>query len=142
MTFLRYRVADLPTRGAGAFCPTLVTTPHASSGGLELVAGAPGTMPIPAPKPAALAPFGLDPKTQGSNVSPDVITPAVYVASPDNMHPPVPVRHHNVLPIPARGWARSPGQAFRDPSRIGGRRVVPWPRSFQRWGSVTRTAGG
>lgn len=139
---LRYRVMDLPTRGLGAFTPTLVSTPHASSGGLELIAGAPGTIPIPAPKPAALPLFGLDPKTQGSNVSPNVITPAIYIAETANMHPPVPVRHNNELPVPARGWARSPGQAFRDPSKIGGRRVVPWPRTFQRWGSVGATPAG
>lgn len=142
MTFLRYRVADIPPRGAGAFCPTLVTTPHASSGGLEDIAGAPGTLPIRSPFPAGLPQFGLDPKTQGSHVAPDVILPAIYVASAANMGPQVPIRHHNVMPVPARGFIRSAGRAFRPPSRLGGRNVIPWPRTFQRWGSVGRTPAG
>lgn len=138
MTTLRYRVLDLPGRGVGAFSPGLVTTPAGSSHGEVVVGGAPGTMLVPSPKPAGGPPFGNDRKTQGSYVSPDVFTPDIYVPFADNMGPPMRIRSTNELPVPAIGYARAPGVSFR-PAHIGGRNVIPWPRSFQRWGSRTST---
>lgn len=138
MTTLRYRVLDLPGRGTGAFTPGLVTTPAGSSHGEVKVGGAPGTLLVPSPKPAGNAPFGNDRKTQGSYVSPDVFTPSVYVPFADNMHGQAATQSSNELPVPAVGYARAPGVAF-NPQHMGGRRVIPWPRSFQRWGSLTKT---
>ena len=130
---LRYRVEDVPPRGGGAFCPLPATTPRASSKGLVHVFGAPGTLAVPAPKPAATPDWSMDPHTIPSNVSPDVITPAVYVPLADNMHPPVPVRHHNNLPVPAISYVRAPQPAMVPPGKVGGRSVMPRPRSFQRF---------
>lgn len=138
---VRYQVSDLPLRGMGAFCPTASTTPHASSGGREIVSGSPGTTAIPSPKPGGLPIVGLDPKTQGSNVSPDVIAPSIYIASAANMGPQVQIRHHNNMPVPALTTTRVPLQKSHK-QRLGGRAAVPWPRTFQRWGSVGSTPAG
>lgn len=136
---IRYRVDDVPARGVGAFSPTTPQTPRASSWGLARVIGAPGTLAVHSPAPSALPPVSMDPRTQGHNVSPDVIRPALYVALADNLHGPVQTRHHNNIPAPSIGWWRVPLVAFRRPSRIGGRRVIPWPRTFQRFPSITKT---
>lgn len=141
MTVIRYTVDDLPARGLTAFTPTLTVTPLASSGGLAHVFGAPGTMAVPAPAPPAVPNLGPDPKTSPSNCAPSVIFPAIYLASPANMGPPVRRRSTNELPIPATSYLRVPRVAMPAP-HIGGRRVIPWPRVFQRWGSVTGTQGG
>lgn len=138
MTAVRYRVLDLPGRGLGAFTPGMVTTPAGSSHGEVKVGGAPGTLLVPSPKPAALAPFGNDRKTQGSYVSPDMVTPDIYVPFADNMHGEARTKSTNEMSVPAVGYARAPGNAFK-PQHIGGRGVVPWPRSFQRFPSLTRT---
>lgn len=141
MTTIRYTVPDLPARGLTAFTPTPTVTPLASSAGLTHVFGAPGTMAIPAPAPPAVPNLGPDPKTSPSNCAPSVIFPAIYIASPANMRPPVAVRSTNELPVPATSYLRVPKVAMSAP-HIGGRNIIPWPRVFQRWGSVTRPAGG
>lgn len=136
---VRYRVQDTPDRGVGAFSPLPAVNPVASSYGLVHVFGAPGTLPVPAPYPAATPDPSNDPKTVSSACSPDVMTPAIYIASTRNMQPPVPTRIHNDMPVPAIGWQRVPKQALKAPPRLGGRGVIPWPRSFQRWPSLTGT---
>lgn len=141
MAVIRYRVDDLPSRGLSAFTPIAAATPGGSSGGLQHVYGSPGTTPIPSPAPAAIPPISMSDKTQPSNLAPDVFLPSIYFASARNMHPPVPVRPPNEMPMPATNWRRIPQIAMRTP-RMGGRNVIPWPRVFQRWGSVTGGAGG
>lgn len=148
---MRYRVLDLPVKGAGAFLPTPSTNAAASSGGLTHVHGSPGTDPIPAPAPQRdylprlTARGGID-SAQGSMVAPDIILPSIYTASAQNMGPAADVglgmrlRRLNPLPVPAFAYPRIPVAAF-SPARIGGRATMPWPRAFQRFPSTT-CAGG
>lgn len=141
---MRYRVLDLPPRGAGAFMPTPSTNAPASSAGLQHVHGSPGTDPVPAPSPQSqylptlTANGGVD-AAQGSMVAPDLIAPSVYVAEVDNMGPEhggaalgMRVRRLNPLPMPAFSYPRTPVAAFATP-RYGGRATMAWPRAFQRF---------
>lgn len=149
MALGRYRVPDLPTRGAGAFLPApppVVTPPVLSSWGLVGVFGAPGTMPVPSPKPRVTA-SGVRTSADGlampSNVSPDVILPSIYVSSVSHMGPQdgalnVAVRHHNDMPVPAVNIIRTAGVAQPAPTKLGGKAVTPWPRALPRWPSVTQ----
>lgn len=143
----RYRVLDLPPGGTGAFMPIPATIPSASSWGLVVTSGSPGTDPIPAPAPQrdwlpTLTKSGGVDSAQGSNVAPDVRLPDIYVAWPDNMGPEADVglgmamRRLNPIPIPARHYARQPVPAQARP-RIGGRSTMPWPRAFQRYPATT-----
>lgn len=135
----RYKADNLPPRGVGAFAPTMGVDPVASSYGLVEVAGAPGNMPVFSPQPGAVPVCSANQLTSPSNVAPDLILPAVYVTTPANMHGPVPHRPVNLMPAPAIDYRRVPRNALRPPPRLGGRKVIPWPRSFQRWGSETST---
>jgi len=147
---MRYRVSDLPPNGVGAFTPIASTTPAASSYGLVEVFGAPGTEAVPAPSPQhigylpSLTRSGGVNSAQGSDVAPDVILPAIYVASAQNMGPEADAgmgmtrRRYNELPVPALDPTRIPQVAQSAPS-IGGRFSMAWPRAFQRF--PNRTSG-
>lgn len=142
---MRYVVHDLPPHAPGAFSPTMPMPPIASSHGLICVVGSPGTMAFSAPKPGVHS-ISPDPRTQGSWNVPDVIRPAVYYTRPqvNNIGHTMPNRIPNLLPVPAltaprafgRIAARQPQVAMR-PAKIGGRRSIPWPRAFQRFGSAS-----
>jgi len=147
-----YRVPDLPRKGAGAFLPPLVQHAEVSSWGLVHVSGAPGTMAVASPKPsttnirAGALGQAVEPRTMPSWCSPDVILPAIYVASVRNMGPQqgalgVRVRSTNDVPVPAINIVRSAAVTQAAPPKLGGRKVTPWPRAFQRWPSVTSGKG-
>lgn len=136
---MRYRVLDLPAKGVGAFTPLPTTNPVASSQGLVHIAGSPGTLPVPvlSPREQWGAPFlSVDPATQPSNVSPNVIAPSIYIPSVMNMGPSqhfgMALRRFNPVPIPALSWISAAKRAMRS-RRIGGRSVVDNPRAFQRY---------
>ena len=143
-----YRVLDLPPKGAGAFCPSPARNPVASSYGLVHVFGSPGTLPTPAPAPAAIPSLtvqgGVN-SAQGSNVSPDVILPAIYTASARNMGPAADAglgmarRRLNELPVRAVDPGRQPVPVWMQ--FPAGARQLPWPRAFARWPSRTPTPG-
>ena len=145
---MRYRVLDLPPKGAGAFMPTPSTNAPASSWGLVHVHGSPGTEPIPSPAPERTYLPNLTRQSgvnsaQGSQVAPDVILPAIYVASAQNMGPAADAgvgmraRRLTPIPVPAADVRRVPIVAQSAP-RYGGRGTMPWPRAFQRFPAVTR----
>lgn len=139
---MRYTVNDLPIGGTGAFTPTLTIPAAASSWGLVERDGAPGTEPqhIVAPTRSWAPPISFDPKTQGSNVSPDVTLRDVYIPYADNMGPAssqgpgigMTTRRFTPLPVPAIHWTAIPRRAMR-PRRSGGRDQVDQPRAFQRF---------
>lgn len=144
---MRYRVLDLPAKGAGAFMPTPSTNAPASSWGLVHVHGSPGTEPVPSPAPQRsflpnLTRRGGVDSAQGSMVAPDVILPSVYVAEVDNMGPAadagvgMATRRLNPLPVPALSYRRVPKVAQNTP-RYGGRSTMVWPRAFQRFPAAT-----
>lgn len=149
MTAVRYRVPDLPTAGAGAFLPTPVTRAELSSWGLVSVRGAPGTLSVPSPKPstsnirAGQQGQTVDDKTISSFDSPDVFFPSIYVPGTENQGPQrgalgINVRIHNDVPAPAINVIRAPAVAQTPPTKLGGRRVTPWPRAFQRFPTVAQ----
>ena len=69
-------------------------------------------------------------------VAPDVIFPAIYIASARNMGPSNFVgmarRRFAELPVPAIDPNRLATVAQQVP-KIGGRRTMAWPRAFQRF---------
>ncbi len=137
---IKYRVLDLPVKGAGAFTPLAATNPVASSYGLVHIFGAPGTMPVPVADndylPAITA--QRPPNTASpEDVTPNYILPAIYVPSAKNMGPQddvgigMAIRRRNPLPVPAINPNRNPVPVqMRFP--MGGSQLV-WPRAFQRW---------
>ena len=147
---VRYRVDDVPNVGAGAFMPTPGRNPVASSYGLVHVMGAPGTKPVPSPRPAATPsntarPQGTVNSAAGSDVSPDVIFPAIYIPLTDNMGPAADIglgmarRRLNELPIRAVDPLRKPVPVFQ--KYPAGGKQLPQPRAFVRWPSRIQNPG-
>lgn len=136
---MRYRVLDLPIVGTGAFVPTMATNPIASSYGLVKVSGSPGTLPIPAPKAAAIPPISAIRETQSTYCSPDVILRDVYIPYADNMGPAqhfgMAARRQTPIPIPAVSWIATAIKSMQA-SRTGGRATMAWPRAFQRFPTI------
>lgn len=148
---IRYRVNDVPNVGAAAFTPLPARNPVASSYGLVHIKGAPGTDPIPSPAPAALPSLSAGGKdgrysAQGSDVSPDTILPAIYVALADNMGPAADTgigmarRRLNELPVRAIDPGRMPVPVWQTfPHGTIGQ--LPQPRGFIRWPSRNPNPG-
>jgi len=139
MASIRYRILDLPTIGASAFTPIASMPPSSSSWGLVHVSGSPGTKPIPVKNPTEVwaPPISADRHTQASNCAPNVILPAIYIASTKNMGPSqhvgMAMRRRNPLPVPAINTVRVTKSAFHGAS-VGGRtEKTKWPRAFQRF---------
>lgn len=132
------------TRGrpsaAAALLPIPARSPAASSAGVVQVSGRPGTMPIPAPRPAALPPISATRATQPSWCAPNVILPDLYVTTPAGMHPPVMLQRTNELPVPAVGVYSAPGIAQRS-RRVGGQSQVGQPQVLQTWPQWRGQAG-
>jgi hypothetical protein len=142
---VRYKTSGVPTRGAGAFMPAMVMDAPSFGAGLRTVVGFPGTEPVPVDHDMILAPKSYDPKTQPSNVAPDVILPAVYIAGTRNMgpwatrgamHTPAPLFGGNPVPEPAGAPSGIPLPAQQPASRLGGSKVIGWPRVAPVWQSV------
>lgn len=140
---MRYRVSDLPVRGVGAFMPLPTLGPAASSRGLTVVSGSPGTTPMPSPRPGflpSLTKQGGVNSAQPGACSPDVFTPSVYVVYANNQGPSADAglgmsrRRANEMPIPSRTpTALANNSGVAQPARLGGRAQIPWPRAFQRF---------
>ena len=143
---------------APASAPVYAPTPFSVHGGLIRLAAAPGTVTIPAPIPAGLnqrsenrtrsyqgGPFSDemargDLDLRSDDVTPNAWLPRLFVQFMDNLQPvggTVMWASSNEIPIPAGNYVRLPQVASKTPPRIGGRGVIPAPRAFTRWPSIT-----
>lgn len=129
--------------------PGLTLSGVSFGAGLRTVAGFPGTIPVPVDHDQALSLNGFDPKTQPSNNSPDVILPTVYIPGTrymgpwtrrGAMHTPGIYGGGNPLPEPAGAPSGIPLPAAR-PAKIGGQKVIGWPRVAQTWQSSNSGSG-
>jgi hypothetical protein len=104
------------------------------SNGQNIITGAPGTVPVYSPRPAALDDSLLGgPYNQPSACAPDYILPSIYTfhANP-SVHFPGKIDSDNVLPVPAGATTRSALQQ-QHRTRIGGRTATSAIRPFTQW---------
>lgn len=120
-------------RNPGAVLPAMTPTAQAASNGVCRVTGAPGTLPVRAPKPAALAPYGPTRKTQGSYNAPTYIRPSLYIATPQCGRPPARILADTITPVPAVKPVLVASNRMAQPRRIGGRTVTRAGRPLVRW---------
>jgi hypothetical protein len=107
--------------------------------GASGVAGYPGTLAVPAPKPGVQSggDHGMG-RGQSSNNSPDFTLPSKYfVVVNDLMRPPVRIRSNNAIPVPAGNMYNMPGVSMRS-RRTGGADQVAQPGVVQRWPDLLR----
>lgn len=131
---IQVRTLDVPIKGMGAFIPTLTMGGAPVTNGQNLVTGAPGTVRVPSPPPAALDDSSLGGDfNQPSNVAPNWFLPSIYTfhANP-SVHFPGKIKSDNPLPIPAVAVSRIPAQ-LQHRTRIGGRTVTAAIRPFTIW---------
>lgn len=143
MARLAITMSDPPRRGLGAFMPSPygATTPAASSGGVIRTEGHPGTLAVPAPRPAATTDDSWGNRLQPSACAPDTIRPDVYVPHVSRATTGlVPTRSSNIAPVPAGQVVRS-GTQTQKRVRVGGRTVTGWPRQYVRWPTYKETRG-
>lgn len=120
-------------RSPGAVLPAMTPTAQAATNGVCRVTGAPGTMPVRAPKPAALPPFGPKRSAQPSYCAPDVIRPSLYIATPGCGRPPARILADTITPVPATKPVLVASNRMAQPRRIGGRTVTRAARPLVRW---------
>ena len=131
---VQYRTLQVPPAARGAFAPQVTLGGAPSSNGGNVVSGAPGTVAIPSPSPAALSDGQLGgPFNQPSSVAPNVIYPALYTfhANP-GVHFPGKLMNDHVVPVPAGNSGRSSLQ-WQHRVRIGGRTTTDAVRPFTQW---------
>ena len=120
-------------RNPGAVLPQMTVTGSAATNGVCRVTGAPGTLPVPAPRPGAIPLWGPNPKVQPSACAPTVIRPSLYVATPRCGTPPVYRGGDRVSPVPAVNPRLTAATRMQRPRRIGGRTVTRAARPLVRW---------
>jgi len=120
--------------GVGAFVAIPAQSSTASFNGQNLVTGAPGTVPVYSPRPAALDDGELGgPWNQPSAVSPNYILPSIYVAHANKtMRFPGDIAIENVSPVPATAIGAVVATGWSKPN-IGGDRVTRAVRPFTQW---------
>ena len=129
------RVLQVPTKwGMGAFLPTLTFGGAPATNGQNEISGAPGTVRIASPRPAALDDSLLGgPLNQPSACSPDWFLPSIYTAHANpTLHAPMRLFGDNVLPTPAVNQGRTPMQT-QHRVRVGGRTATASLRPFTQW---------
>lgn len=138
---VQYRTLQVPTCGQGAFAPTLTMGGAPATNGQNKISGAPGTIQIPSPSPAALNDEQLGgPHNQPSRVAPNYFMPCLYTfhANP-SVHFPGKLLSDNVLPVPTPNPGRTPLQ-WQHRVRVGGRTTTSAIRPFTRWPSYGRSS--
>ena len=129
------RTLQVPAKwGMGAFLPTLTFGGAPVTNGQNEVVGAPGTMRVVSPRPAALDDSALGgPANQPSTCAPDWILPSIYVARVNpTLHFPGRTFGDNVLPVPVPNVSRTAVQS-QHRVRIGGRTTTGSFRPFTQW---------
>ena len=121
--------------GTGAFAVIPARSSTASFNSGNVVTGAPGTVPVPSPRPAALNDSELGgPYNQPSACGPNWFLPSIYVARirRDNFHLSGGLYTDNLAPTAAGSWGLIPAQ-WQKRVRVGGRTVTSAFRPFTQW---------
>ena len=128
------RTLQAPLKGSAAFAPGPIIGGAPATNGQNQVYGAPGTVAIPSPRPAALNDGELGGSfNQPSGVAPDVFYPSIYTGIPNStLHFPGRVFGDSVIPAPAVNQGRSALQT-QHRVRIGGRTATQAVRPFTQW---------
>jgi len=130
---IQIRTLDVPVKGQGAFLPTFTFGAQPATNGQNVVTGAPGTVPVVSPRPAALQDNSWGGLWQSSSVAPNYILPSIYVSHANqSLVFPGQKIGQNVLPVPAINTGRVISQTQYKP-RIGGRTVTASFRPFTQW---------
>jgi hypothetical protein len=128
------RTLQVPTSGRGAFLPGLTSGGAPATNGQNKISGAPGTIPVPTPRPAALDNGILGgPLDQPSAVAPNWSLPCLYTfhANP-TVHFPGKIDCDNVMPVPTPNPGRTALQ-WQHRTRLGGRTTTSAVRPFTSW---------
>jgi hypothetical protein len=128
------RTLQVPKGTPGAFSPGLTIGGAPATNGQNIVTGAPGTVPIYSPRPAALNDGQLGgPYNQPSSVAPDWFLPSIYTGHANStLHFPGRILSDNVLPVPAGNPGRTALQ-WQHRTRIGGRTATAANRPWTTW---------
>ncbi len=117
---------------AAALLPPPNRTPVASTSGVVVSLGAPGTLRIPTPRPSGI-PQTLSRRLTGlqpTNVGPTYMLPRLFTNTP-NRNILAGGRSRGELPVPALGYLRIPQPTTRRPNPLGNR-VIAWPKAMNR----------
>jgi len=130
---IQIRTLNVPKVGQGAFLPTMTWGGAPATNGQNIVTGAPGTVRVASPRPAALMDNSWGGMWQSSSVSPNYFLPSIYVSHANqSLVFDGKKIGGNVLPVPAIAQTRIPAQTQYKP-RIGGRTVTSSVRPFTTW---------
>ena len=129
------RTLQTPTKwGAGAFLPTLTFGGAPATNGQNVISGAPGTIRIASPRPAAMDDGELGgPYNQPSSVAPDWFLPSLYTFHANNtVKFPGRTFGDNVLPVPVPNVGRTAIQS-QHKVRLGGHTATTNLRPWTQW---------
>lgn len=145
MPTVRIRTDGLPPgHNALAFMPMPGLTPAGSSHGLIHVYGAPGTMKVAAGPPATRPRLTSNKENvTPSDASPDWFAPQLYLASMENLGPPVGyLPNHSRMPPPVGSAAAQVPPVVQRGRKVGGILSMIWPRVVTRWPNMLGGSSG
>ncbi len=144
MATVRYAVNGVPPQWTDAWFPMPTLTPAAASSVSRFTFGAPGTEPVPSPRPAGSMSQSKSPEwAPPSAVAPTYFCPQLYVNDIRHLGPQVrylpsrvaqlvPPVGTNVGPLGKNG----PSAVAMGGRKTGGRRSMYWPQPRVRWPSI------
>lgn len=145
MATVRYQVDGVPAGWADAFFPMPTLTATATTSLRHTIAGAPGTEPVPSPRPRWSGRLSSSSQwAPPSEVAPDYFRPQLYVNDIRGLGPPVRYMPGAVQGIPpAVGYIDGhsefgPAEVAMRGRKVGGRRSMKWPRTIIRWPDLLR----
>jgi hypothetical protein len=139
MAVVRYAVHGVPGQWVDAFMPMPTLTPAGATSVSRFTFGAPGTEPVPSPRPAGSAAQSDSPQwAPPSAVAPTVFCPQLYVNDIRALGPPVRYLPAKVASlVPPVGEIGGVSDVAMGGRKVGGRRSMHWPRPKTFWPSIT-----
>lgn len=141
MATVRYTVTGVPEQWVDAFMPMPTLTATAATSVSRFTYGAPGTEPVPSPRPAGSGTLSNNPAwAPPSSVAPTTFNPTLYVNDIRELGPQVrylPARVASL--VPAVGEIGGVSDVAMNGRKVGGRRSMFWPRPNTVWPNVNGT---
>lgn len=140
MATVRYVVRDVPPQWLDAWLPMPTLSPAGATSVSRFTFGAPGTEPVPSPRPRGSMTLSSSPAwSPPSSVAPDWFLPQLYVNDIRALGPTVRYLPQRVAPLvpPVESIGavgpQGPSQVAMNGRKVGGLRSMFWPRRRIVW---------
>lgn len=138
MAVVRYRVDGVPAQYQDAWFPMPTLSPAGATSVSRFTFGAPGTEPVPSPRPAGSGTVSDSREwAPPSAVAPTTFNPQLYINDIRQLGPPVHYMPGLVAQlVPPVGEVGGVSDVAMNGRRAGGKRAMFWKRNSVQWPNI------